>query len=43
MALHVGDHAPDVRLMALDGQSVQLSQAWWAGQLALLTFLHHLG
>ena len=39
----VGERAPDATLMTLDGQSVQLAQAWQASQPALLIFLRHLG
>ena len=43
MTALVGERAPDATLMTLDGQSVQLAQAWQAGQPALLIFLRHLG
>ena len=41
--LRLGDPAPDVTLLDLEGTSVQLSNVWQQDNLVLLIFLRHLG
>ena len=41
--LQVGDPAPDIRLVTVDGQAVSLAETWRARRSVLLVFLRHLG
>ncbi len=40
--LRVGQAAPDVPLVTIDGEPIALSQAWKSGEHALIIFLRHL-
>ncbi|MEM7132715.1 MAG: hypothetical protein AAF702_40810 [Chloroflexota bacterium] len=40
--LKVGQPAPDVPLKTVDGELIQLSQAWSGGRNGVILFLRHL-